>query len=97
VFGAFAFGAALTYPYWGYPYYGYPYYSYPYPAYAAPQPAVVYQQQPQAVGYQPPAGYRQTLVEREVVYPHGKYVLYGDGVNQPWQWVWVPATVPPTQ
>jgi hypothetical protein len=25
------------------------------------------------------------------VYPHGKYVLYGDGVTQAWQWVWVPA------
>ena len=27
----------------------------------------------------------------EVVYPHGRYVLYGDGVSQPWQWVWLPA------
>lgn len=34
-------------------------------------------------------------VQREVVYPHGKYVLYGDGVTQPWQWVWVPAPPPP--
>jgi hypothetical protein len=24
------------------------------------------------------------------VYAHGKYVLYGDGVSQAWQWVWVP-------
>ena len=30
-------------------------------------------------------------VQREVVYAHGKYVLYGDGVSQPWQWVWVPS------
>ena len=33
------------------------------------------------------------LAEREhiiVVYPHGKYVLYGDGVTQAWQWVWEP-------
>jgi hypothetical protein len=29
-------------------------------------------------------------VQREVVYAHGKYVLYGDGVSQAWQWVWVP-------
>ncbi len=99
VFGAFAFGAALTYPYWAYPYYGYPYYAYPYPAYAAPQPAVVYQQPvpAPAVGAQPPAGYRQTMVQREVVYPHGKYVLLGDGVTQAWQWVWVPAAVPSPQ
>jgi hypothetical protein len=46
----------------------------------------------------PPSGARQTLtndVQREVVYPNGKYVLYGDGVNQPWQWVWVPNAPPP--
>jgi hypothetical protein len=30
-------------------------------------------------------------VQREVVYANGKYVLYGDGVTQAWQWVWVPA------
>jgi hypothetical protein len=34
-------------------------------------------------------------VQREVVYPHGRYVLYGDGVRQPWQWVWVPAAPAP--
>ena len=34
-------------------------------------------------------------VNREVVHPNGKYVLYGDGVQQPWQWVWVPAAAPP--
>ena len=34
-------------------------------------------------------------VKREVVYEHGRYVLYGDGVRQPWQWVWVPAAAPP--
>jgi len=37
---------------------------------------------------------RQPPVQREVVYPHGKYVLYGDGVNQAYQWVWIP-TAPP--
>ena len=68
-------------------YYGYPY---PYPAYAPPvieESPFVYESAP--VAAEP--------VQREVVYPHGKYVLYGDGVNQPWQWVWVPAAVPPTQ
>ena len=62
----------------------------PPPVYAAPPPVV----------YQPPASmiYQQAppapLVQREVVYPHGKYVLYGDGVTQPWQWVWVASGVP---
>jgi hypothetical protein len=28
------------------------------------------------------------------VYPHGKYVLYGDGVTQPYQWVWIQAAPP---
>jgi len=61
--------------------------AYPYPVYSSPavmeQPSVVYQQQPP--------------VQREVVYPSGKYVLYGDGVNQAYQWVWIPAPVsPPT-
>jgi hypothetical protein len=33
-------------------------------------------------------------VQREFVYPNGKYVLHGDGMTQPWQWVWVPAAPP---
>jgi hypothetical protein len=83
--GGLALGAALAYPYYAYPYYAYPSYAYPpYQGYAPPvaQPAVTYQQAP---------------VQREVIYPNGKYVLYGDGVSQPWQWVWVPAApaVPP--
>ena len=79
--GGVALGTALAYPYYAYPWdlsYGYPYEAYPDPVYFAPPVA---EQAPAA----PPA------VQREVVYPHGKYVLYGDGVNQPWQWVWVPA------
>ena len=83
--GGLALGAALAYPYYPYQYYAYPSYAYPpYQVYAPPvaQPAVAYQ---------------QVLVQREVVYPNGKYVLYGDGVSQPWQWVWVPVApaVPP--
>ncbi len=35
-----------------------------------------------------------TSYQREIVYPNGRYVLTGDGVRQPWQWVWVP-TGPP--
>jgi hypothetical protein len=73
----------------------------PPPVYAAPP--VVYQPPPPVVYQQPPAVYQQPpvasappapLVQREVVYPHGKYVLYGDGVTQPWQWVWVASSVP---
>lgn len=83
--GGLALGAAVaaTYP----PYYAYPsYYGAPY--YAAP-PTVVYQAAPAYAAPAPPA------VQREVVYPHGRYVLYGDGVRQAWQWVWVPAAPAP--
>ena len=61
----------------------------PPPVYAAPP--VVYQTPPPVVYQQAPPA---PLVQREVVYPHGKYVLYGDGVTQPWQWVWVASGVP---
>src|SRR5262249_30295840 len=49
----------------------------PPPAYAVPSP--VYQQAPI---YAP----QVAAIQREVVYPHGRYVLHGDGVRQPWQW-----------
>ena len=95
-FGGLAFGAALAYPYaypaypYTYPYYRYPYayYPYPYPEYTTQ----VITTQPQA-SYQPAVS-PQPAVQREVVYPHGKYVLYGDGMTQPWQWVWIPASPP---
>jgi len=32
--------------------------------------------------------------QREVVFPEGKYVLYGDGVSQPYRWVWIPSAPP---
>ena len=89
VIGGLALGAALAYPYYAYPYspspYAYPYYAPP----AMVAPPAVYQQQqsPQA----PATAYQQPSVQREVVYPNGKYVLYGDGVTQPWEWVWVAA------
>ncbi len=92
VIGGLALGAALAYPYYARPYYTDPYYAYPY--YAPPAmvaPPMVYQQQPQA---QPATAYQQPLVQREVVYPNGKYVLYGDGITQPWEWVWVAAPPP---
>jgi hypothetical protein len=86
--GGLALGAAVTAPYYRY---GYPYYYGP-DYYYAPSPTVIYQQAPSTpVAPAPP-------VQREVVYPHGKHVLYGDGVTQAWQWVWVPnapASPPP--
>ena len=69
-----------AYPYYSYPYWYYPsgYYPYGYSGYGS-------------VVVQPSTTYQAPAVQREVVYPNGKYVLYGDGVNQPWQWAWVPA------
>ncbi len=56
-----------------------------YSNYAYAPPPVVYQQAPVYAPSPTPA------VQREVVYANGRYILYGDGVAQPWQWVWVPA------
>src|SRR5262245_1938052 len=82
------------FPWWGYPAYPYPAYPYPYPyPYAYPYPP--------ASAYAPPTApvyYQQAsspAVQREVSFPNGKYVLYGNGVNQPWQWIWVPAPAAP--
>jgi len=35
--------------------------------------------------------------QREVVFPTGRYVLRGDGMNVPYTWVWIPnpPTAPP--
>jgi hypothetical protein len=30
-------------------------------------------------------------VERAIVYPHGRYVLHGDGVSTPYRWEWIPS------
>lgn len=78
--GGLALGATLPY------YYGYPYDPYLYDPYQVDGPPTYVEQQP--ISDQPP------LIQREVVYSHGKYVLYGDGMRQPWQWVWVPAAPP---
>jgi hypothetical protein len=66
-----------------YPYYSYPYWYFPNPSNSPPTVMV----EPAITSEPPP-------VEREVVYPHGKYVLRGDGLSQPWDWVWVPARAP---
>ena len=64
----------------------------PAPVYATPAPVYATQRAP--VYAAPPAP--APPVQREVVYPHGRYVLYGNGVTQPWQWVWIAAApVPP--
>jgi hypothetical protein len=77
-----------AYPYYSYPYgyypYGYGYYPYGYSGYG-----------PTVVGTEAPMTIQAPAIQREVVYPHGKYVLSGDGVNQPWQWAWVPAAPAP--
>jgi len=58
------------------------------PAYGYYAPPAVYEQAP---AYTAPAA---PAVQREVVYPNGKYVLRGDGVTQAWQWIWIEAAPP---
>jgi hypothetical protein len=108
-FGSFALGVALSYPFYAYPYYRYPYYAYPYypyppyPAYSYPAstyPAYSsgYATRPplaQSLEVAPSGPSRSTAVQREIVYPDGRYVLYGDGMTQPWRWVWEPAASAP--
>jgi hypothetical protein len=82
--------------------YGAPYYStyyYPPVVYAAAPPPATY--------YTPAASYGPTYAavpapaapapppRSEVVYPHGKYVLRGNGVTSAYQWVWIPNLLPP--
>ncbi len=67
---------------------GYSPYAYAAPGVAYAEPPAVYTESPAystSAGTAPPPA-----VEREVVYPHGRYVLYGDGVSTPYRWVWVP-------
>ena len=57
----------------------------PPPAYAGP-PAAAYA--PPA--YAPPRQQEVEPLQREVVFPSGRYVLRGDGVTTPYTWVWIP-------
>ncbi len=108
IIGGLALGVAaiVTAPFWALPAAAYsppvvyappvvytppPAYSVP-PMYAPPStyaPPPTYQSVPSYAPTQAPN------IQREVVYPNGRYVLYGDGVRQPWQWVWVPSVSPP--
>ena len=71
--------------------YSLPYSYYPYPAYTYIYPSPVYYL-PAAVE-QPPTVSQQSPVQREVMFPNGRYVLDGDGVTDAYRWVWIP-TVP---
>src|SRR6266513_501055 len=64
------------------------------PMYAAVQPVYA----PAPVSAAPAPAYAPSQAppfQREVVYQDGRYLLFGDGVRHPWQWVWVPAATPP--
>jgi hypothetical protein len=64
------------------------------PAYSAPPV-----QSAAAVGAQRVVTYAPSAapdVQREIVLPNGRYLLFGDGVTQPWQWAWEPAATPPS-
>ena len=81
LFGIAALGAASTI--WGPRAYTYP--AYP-PVVYAPAPVVV-ATYPQVVAM-PQA---QTSILRTSCYPGGCYYLQGDGVQVPYQWVWMPS------
>jgi len=70
-------------------YYAPPTYSAP-PAYSAPpvQSASVVHSQRVVTSAPSPA----PDVQREIVFPNGRYLLFGDGVTQPWVWAWEPAS-----
>ena len=90
--GAFAvFSHLVAGPLWARPWYPPVYVApapigYPAPVYGYPAP--VYSARP--VTYNAPPA-----IQREVVYAHGRHVLYGDGVTTAYRWVWVPNPPPP--
>ena len=66
----------------------------PAPAVYAP-PAYPYATPTYATAAPAPAVTAAPLISREVVYAHGRYILYGDGVTRAYHWVWVPNPPPP--
>ena len=95
------------YPYYYRPNYYRPYYYRPYyysSLYVAPLPYVAapgYYYYSAPPGYAGPQGYTSLApapqIQREVIFPEGRYVLQGDGESDPFRWVWVPnpPTAPP--
>jgi hypothetical protein len=83
-----AFTSLFAWPFWAaaQPAYAPVYVTAP-PAYYAPP--VYASAAPTYYAPPPPA------IQREVVYPQGRYILFGDGVTQAYQWVWVPNPPPP--
>jgi hypothetical protein len=77
-----------------------PTYAYaPAPAYAyAPPPPAAVAPPPPAVA-PPPASVTPPPAASPtggvIYYPHGRYELRGDGVTQPYSWVWIPNPPPP--
>lgn len=91
VFNQILFGIGIFGFPWAYPAPAYypPYY--PAPVYAPPvhaSPAPTYNAVAARPAYTPP-------LKTEVVYPHGRYVLRGDGVSVAYRWVWIPNPPPP--
>jgi hypothetical protein len=87
---AFSTFAVLTAPFWAFN---------PYPPAAPISYSPVYATPPAYYAAEPvsytaqPAG--RAAVQREVIYPHGRHVLYGDGVTTAYRWVWIPNPPPP--
>ena len=76
------------------PYYSYsPLSFYAPPAYVVTAPGSYYYSAPPGAYSLPTA----PQIEREVVFPEGRYLLEGDGDTVPYRWVWVPnlPTAPP--
>jgi len=71
-----------------------PVYSSPAPVYSSPAPAYS-SSAPVANTRAAYAAAPAPAVSRQVVYPHGRYVLFGDGVSRAYQWIWVPNAPPP--
>jgi hypothetical protein len=75
------------------PVYAAPVYASPPPVYYAPP--LTYASAPPAV---PPYAQQDVQLQREVIFPTGRYVLRGDGLTAPYTWVWIPnpPLAPPT-
>jgi hypothetical protein len=93
-FVPFGYYAAPSLVYSAPVYYAPPPVVYPSPAAYGPSPAAA---APAAPVYAPPPQQEIDPIQREVVFPSGRYVLRGDGINTPYTWVWIPnpPTAPP--